>query len=379
MVSPASEAALAEALAGARGPFVVRGGGTRAIGAAEAGEVLETGALSGIRLYEPGALTLVAGAGTTLAGIEAALAAEGQRMAFEPPDMRAVLGRAGEPTIGGVVAANASGPRRVQAGACRDFLLGMRAVTGRGEIVRAGGRVMKNVTGYDLARLFCGARGTLGVISEVALKVLPAPETEATLLIEGLDAADGVAALCRAMGTTLEVSGAAHLPPEADGGPARTVMRLEGSAASVGERARRLAGMVPGGGRLLERGESAALWRGVRDVRPFAGREGALWHVSVKPTDGPVLSGALAAEGLAFEAMYDWSGGRVWLLTEAGGDGGAAMIRARVAALGGHATLMRGPGDVPAFHPEPEAVARLSAGLRAAFDPNGILNRGLMG
>ena len=180
---PASEAELAELVAGSKGPLVVRGGGTRTLGHA-VGEVLETGGLSGVELYEPGALTLVARAGTPLAQVDAVLAAERQRLSFDPPDLRALLGRNGVSTLGGVVAANASGPRRVQSGAARDALLGVRFVDGSGTVIKNGGRVMKNVTGYDLVKLLAGSRGTLGVLTEVSFKVQAMPEAEATLVIE---------------------------------------------------------------------------------------------------------------------------------------------------------------------------------------------------
>ena len=209
---PESEAELAEMIAGAREAFHIRGGGTRAIGVTTAPQVLETGGLAGITLYEPGALTLVARAGTPLGEIEAALAAEGQRLAFEPMDHRGLLGTQGAPTIGGVVAANVSGPRRVQAGACRDFMLGVRFVDGTGTVVKNGGRVMKNVTGYDLVKLISGSWGTLGVLTEVSLKVLPQPETAACVMIDGLSEAEAQEVMSRAITSPFEITGASHAP-----------------------------------------------------------------------------------------------------------------------------------------------------------------------
>lgn len=352
---PETEAELADLVRGARGPVVVRGGGTRALGAC-AGDALETGGLSGIVLHEPGALTLVAQAGTPVAVVEAALAAEGQRLAFEVPDMRALLGRAGASTIGGVVAANASGPRRVQVGAARDFVLGVRFVDGEGRIVKNGGRVMKNVTGYDLVKLLAGSHGTLGVLTEVALKVLPAPAAEATLALDGLDDAAAVAAMGRALGSPYEVSGAAHWPGRG------TFLRVEGLAAQVDYRARALQGLL--GGRI----EVAPPWAEIRDAACFAGVAGDVWRLSVRASDAP----GLVARAGALGCLYDWGGGLVWLLMPAGAD-----LRARLGDFAGHATLVRGTGAA-VFQPERPGVAALTAGLRARFDPRGLFNAGLM-
>ena len=365
---PTDEAELAEAVRGAGGALRVVGGGTRPVGRPVAGAVLSTAALSGIRLYEPGALTLVAGAGTPLSELEAALAAEGQRLPFEPMDHRGLLGTDGTPTIGGVVAANASGPRRVQAGACRDSLIGVRFVDGAGQVVRNGGRVMKNVTGYDLVKLMAGSWGTLGVLSEVAFKVLPAPEAAATLVMDGLAPEAAVAAMAAALGSPYEVNGAAHLP---DG---RTVLRLEGFAASVAYRAGALKAHLAGfgSGERIEGDASAALWRAVRDVAAFHGAAGDVWRVSVRPSDAPGL--AAKAGG---QALYDWGGGLLWLLLLEGAD-----LRAALGPFAGHATLIRASeatrAQIAPFHPEPAPVAALSAGLRRRFDPRGILNPGLM-
>ncbi|WP_204115056.1 FAD-binding protein [Shimia biformata] len=371
---PGSEAELADAVAGATGPLRVIGGGTRDIGAPVDGDVLSAAGLSGISLYEPGALTLVAAAGTPLADIEAALASEGQRLAFEPMDHRGLLGTTGVPTIGGVVAANVSGPRRIQAGACRDSALGVRFVDGRGRVLKNGGRVMKNVTGYDLVKLLAGSWGTLGVLSEVSLKVQAIPETEATLVAQGLSAQDGVAALSAALGSPFDVTGAAWL---SDTGEAR--VRIEGLAASVAYRLKQMGAEICAGWDVYEGVASAALWQEVRDVTPLSGQAGTVWRVSVKPTDAPALLNALGDP----QAICDWGGGLVWLLMPEGGDGGAAAVRGAVARLGGHATLVRGSAEtrraVSVFQPEEAGVARITAGLRAQFDPRGILNPGLMG
>lgn len=378
----AAEAALAAEIAAAHAagePVEIVGGGTaRALGRpVQAARTVSTAAVRGIALHEPGALTLVVGSGTPLAEVEAALAAEGQRLAFEPMDHRGLLGSAGEPTIGAVAALNNSGPRRIQAGACRDAMLGVRLIDGRGEILRNGGRVMKNVTGYDLVKLAAGSRGALGVLTEIAFKVLPIPEAEATVALTGLADDRAVAALAAGLGSPWDVTGAAH----AEG---RTLLRLEGFEAQVRHRGPALSRLLAPFGRAetVTGPESAALWRRVRDATPFHGREGAVWRVSLRPSEGPRLVAALKAKG-AFEAFYDWGGGLVWLLTPEAGDAGAAAIRAETRGRGGHATLVRASAAtraaVPVFEPAAPGVAALEARLRAAFDPKAVLNPGRMG
>ena len=370
-MTPQTEAELAEAVHGAAGPLWVQGGGTR--GPAGGGAVLHTGGLSGITLYEPGALTLVAQAGTPLAEIEAALQAEGQRLAFEPMDHRGLLGSTGTPTIGGVVAANVSGPRRIAVGACRDFMLGVRFVDGAGTVIKNGGRVMKNVTGYDLVRLLTGSRGTLGVLSEVSLKVLPAPAERATLLIDGLSDTQAVAAMSAALGSPYEVTGAAHTPAGVDGHPV-TMIRIEGFEEQIAHRTEQLRDLLGRFGAVtVERDpeRTAAGWAWVRDVAPFHDRAGDVWRISCKPGDGPALAARLEADGL----LYDWGGGLIWALLPEGTD-----ARARLGAYDGHATRVRGDsGPAPRFEPQPAPLAAISAGLRQRFDPRGILNPGLMG
>ncbi|WGW04421.1 FAD-binding protein [Tropicibacter oceani] len=371
---PESEAELAEIIAGASGPLHVRGGGTRAIGRPMTGAVLETTGMSGITLYEPGSLTLVARAGTPLAEIEAALEAEGQRLAFEPMDHRGLLGTTGTPTIGGVVAGNVSGPRRIQAGACRDFLLGVRFVDGAGQVIKNGGRVMKNVTGYDLVKLMAGSWGTLGVLSEVSLKVLPKPEAAASLEIEGLGDAEAVAVMARALGSPFDISGAAHVPagPQA---AAVTLLRIEGFARSVAYRAEQLSKMFDGLSLRIDSDpeQVAAAWQKVRDAAPIQDGPGDVWRISCKPSEAPHLAAGLGSAAL----MYDWGGGLIWARLPEGTD-----ARAGLGAFDGHATLIRGSKDsrraLPVFHPEPAPIAALSKGLRQRFDPQGILNPGLM-
>lgn len=375
MHTPSDEAELACIIAEAKGPLRILGGGTRPIGAQVDGEPLSTRNIRGIELYEPGALTLVARAGTPLADVVETLDAEDQRLAFEPMDHRGLLGTEGTPTIGGVIAANVSGPRRVQCGAARDFLLGVRFADGRGQVIRNGGRVMKNVTGYDLAKLLAGSFGTLGVLTELSLKVLPKTRATGVLLFEGLDDVTAVRALCRALGSPFEVTGAAHLQSGLDGAPV-TMIRLEGSEKSVAYRAAELRS------RLAEFGEAAletdpertrAGWKYIRDVEPFHDRPGDVWRLSVKPTDAP----GIVTEIEDAEAVYDWGGGLVWLLVPEGAR--ASDIRRAVSDRGGHATLIRGDRSGGVFQPLPGPVGALQDGLRRRFDPHGILNPGLMG
>ena len=379
MISPKTEHDLAEAVADASAPLRITGGGTRDIGKPVTGEVLSVAALSGVTLYEPGALTLVAKAGTPLAEVEEVLAAENQRLAFEPMDHRALLGTEGVPTIGGVVAGNISGPRRVQAGACRDYLLGVRFVDGRGAVIKNGGRVMKNVTGYDLVKLMAGSWGTLGVLSEVSFKVLPTPSSTATLVFSGVgwDASSGI--MTAALGSPFQVTGAGHLPAGALGKYGAVVIRLEGFETSVSYRTdalrRLLSDRFGAPDRVVtDPDENTSIWRALRDATCFAGNGKDIWRASIKPTDCTRLADRFTQE----EVALDWGGGLVWLSMQPGTD-----ARERLAGIPGHATLVKASHatrmTLPVFQPEPPPLAVISAGLRDKFDPRGILNPGLMG
>lgn len=396
MLIPATEAQAADIIRdhAARGhPLKITGGNTRGeIGnPVETVETLSSTGLSGISAYNPAEMVMTAWAGTPVSVIEAALAETGQMMAFEPIDHRPVMGTTGEPTIGGVFATNASGPRRFTAGAARDHLLGLRFVNGRGEIVKAGGRVMKNVTGLDLVKVLAGSHGTLALLTEITFKVLPRPKTAATIVLSGLDDAEATAAMAAAMALPVEVSGAAHLPESVRGrfleghlpdGPA-TVLRLEGLEASVRVRAEKLAEAMRGRASVahLNADETATLWREIRDVKPYAdGTTRPLWRVSVAPSEGHKLVAALRLEA-GIDAFYDWQGGLVWMRMEA--DAEDVTLRRYIKALGGgHATLMRGPESlrrtVPAFEPLAPAVAQLQQAVKAKFDPQGIFNPGRM-
>jgi glycolate oxidase FAD binding subunit len=367
---------VAEAGAAAQTLEIVGGGTKRGIGNGGAADaVLSLAGLAKVIDYAPEELVLTAQPGVTLAALEKLVAAQGQMLPFEPPHLTGLLGAKGRPTLGGALAANLSGPRRVRAGAARDHFLGLQAVTGRGELIRAGGKVVKNVTGYDLSKLMAGSWGTLAVLTEVTIKVLPAARTEATLLLFGLGDARANEAMVQAMNAPVEVSGAAHLPPATaaraplKGQMAVTALRLEGFAASVAARTEHLAAVLKGFGRaeLLDAGHSREFWVQVREVEALHKDPRPLWRISVPPA-----AGWRVGEAVAGEALYDWGGGLVWLASEAE----PSAVRAAARALGGHATLYRGEG--PAFDPLEGPLAALSARVKAAFDPKGVLNPGRM-
>ncbi|MGB3877266.1 MAG: FAD-binding protein [Shinella zoogloeoides] len=392
-LSEEAAARLVQVAALSKTPLVIRGGGTRSLHPApEGADVLSTRGLSGIVAYNPAEMTMTARAGTPLEVVEAALAEKRQMLAFEPNDLRGVLGTSGLPTIGGVFATNASGPRRFTAGAARDSLLGVRFVNGKGEIVKAGGRVMKNVTGLDLAKLLAGSHGSLALMTEVTFRLLPVPETAVTLVVSNLNDAEAAAAMATAMSMSVEVSGAAHLPESVRGriaggalpDGAATVLRLEGLAASVAVRAEKLAAAMAGFGAVtrLEEEASRRLWREIRDGAPYAdGTPRPLWRVSVAPLAGQQLVAALRLEA-GVDAFYDWQGGLVWLRMEA--DPEAELLRRYVKAVGGgHATLLRARPEALAatetFQPQAEAVAMLQARVKASFDPDGLFRSRMVG
>lgn len=408
-VKPAEAAQVADFLAWAvaeEAPVEIRGTATkRALGrpmgrgnrAPE--HVLDLSGLTGITLYEPEELVLSARAGTPLADIRAAVAEKGQMLAFEPPCLAALWGGdAGDPaawgTIGGMIGANLAGPRRLKIGAARDHLLGFHAVSGRGEAFASGGRVVKNVTGYDLSKLMTGAWGTLAALTDVTIKVLPAPETVATLAVAGLSDAAAVRAMSAAMGSSHEVSGAAHLPAAvAADGSATTAIRIEGFTPSVAARRDALTAILGEFGPVsaLERDESQAFWAGIRDVSPQCGGrftpESPLWRLSVTPGEGARIVAAISG-ALPGRALYDWAGGLVWYAPdgeqrEGPDDAGHEAVRAAITAHGGgHATLVRAPealrAAVPVFQPQPAPLARLSKRVKDSFDPRRILNPGRM-
>ncbi len=355
---------------------------------------LDLSELTGVTLYEPEELVLSARAGTPMADIERLVAEKGQELAFEPIDYGRLLGgEAGRGTIGGTLAANLAGPRRIKAGAARDHVLGIHAVSGRGEAYKSGGRVVKNVTGYDLSKGLAGSWGTLAVATDVTFKVLPAAETETTLAVRDLQDDMMAAALAVAMGSSCEVSGAAHLPEGmadkvADGvlgsRPA-TLIRVEGFGPSVAYRVAKLKELLLGAPEIDEIPveTSRAVWRHIRDCIPFAdGTQKPVWRVSVAPSEGWKLALALRMEAPA-SVFFDWQGGLVWLRIEGGDDPEANLLRRLVAKCGGgHATLLRASptwrNSIAVFEPQPTPLAALSQRLKNEFDPKGILNPGRM-
>jgi glycolate oxidase FAD binding subunit len=358
--------------------------------------VLDLSALNAVRAYEPSELILTVEAGAPVADVQSLLDAKNQEFAFEPVDTTALLGTApGAGTIGGMIGAGLAGPRRIRSGAVRDHLLGASAVSGFGETFKAGGKVVKNVTGYDLCKLIAGSWGTLAVLTEVTLKVMPKAESEATLVLRGLDPVIANRAMTAALGSAFDVSGAAHVPvsalprrddPLAALDTARqglTLLRLEGIGASVAHRAKCLAQtLAPFGAVDIAAEESRRLWQAIRDVVPFAaaGPLGAwtVWRIVCPPASGGALGQSLARE-TGGDLVYDWAGGLIWLALPPAPDAHAGLVRGRVGAVGGHASLIRAAEDVRAgvdvFQPLSAGVAALSERVKRSFDPKGILNR----
>lgn len=383
VLAPPDEAGIAAVVAAAhaaREPLAIEGHGSKRglLRPVQAARTVSTRALSGITLYRPAELVLSARAGTPIPEIEAALAEHGQQLIAEPPDTRSIFGADRPATLGGIVAANLSGPRRIAWGAMRDHVLGVRFVNGAGEVLRSGGRVLKNVTGLDLCKLLAGSYGTLGVLTEVTLKVLPAPEATATLLVQVPDVAGGVRALSAGLGSPFGVSGAALLP----GPPNLAALRIEDLAASVAYRAGRLRDALAGFGpaTMLEGEASRGFWREVRDAGPLGAQAGeAIWRVSVRPSAGAAV--ARAADALGGRALLDWGGGLVWVAAPASEAAHDALVAA-AAASAGSCTLFRAPEalrlSVAVLPAEPAPLAAIARRVKAALDPAGILNPGRM-
>lgn len=334
--------------------------------------------IKGISLYEPEELVLSAGSGCLLADIEQKIDAAGQAFAFEPPDLSHLLGSNSRGTLGGMVASGFAGPRRVKAGGVRDHVLGVRAVSGRGEVFKTGGRVVKNVTGYDLPKILSGSWGTLAAMTEITFKVLPKPETQTTLALIGLDNATAIKAMSAALGSPLEVSGAAHIPGT------RTLLRLEGITPSVAARLESLKVLLSSFGEMsvLGRDTSQDVWRNIRDVRLIGSEpSNAIWRLSVPPSQGAKVLEKIES-AINVNAFFDWGGGLVWLEVIDQERACAAEIRGAIGAEGGHATLIRASEKSRAgsavFQPQSAPLAMLGGRLKDAFDPKGIFNPGRM-
>jgi glycolate oxidase FAD binding subunit len=398
-LAPADLAELRDAVAGtlaAEEPVEIIGGGSkRGLGRPlQTAHTLDLSRLSGIRDYAPSELVLTAGAATPLAEIERALAEAGQMLAFEPPDWRGSLGSDGKPTLGGILACNLSGPRRTKAGAARDHFLGFRAVSGRGEIFKSGGKVVKNVTGYDLSKLMAGSYGTLAALEEVTVKVLPRPEAVATVVFAGVAPAAATVLMAAALGSPHEVSGAAYVPPgtalplDLILRPGVVALRVEGPAPSVAFRRDSLIREhgAAGPAETLADAQSIAWWRAIGEAAPLAVTgECAVWRISVAPARGAGLAETIAR---ALDAVWllDWGGGLVWASVPEAADAGAQTIRRAIRGPDGrgtgHATLVRASPSlrraVAVFEPQPASLAALSRRVKEAFDPAHILNPGRM-
>jgi glycolate oxidase FAD binding subunit len=361
--------------------------------------LLDLSALSAVKSYEPNELIITVEAGAPLADVKSLIDSKNQHFAFEPMNTALLLGSPGAGTIGGMIGAGLAGPRRIQAGAARDHLLGAQAISGFGDSFKAGGKVVKNVTGYDLCKLLAGSWGTLAVMTEVTLKVMPRPESERTLVLRDLDDATANRAMTAALGSPFDVSGAAHVPKSALrdaagalgslGSPrqALTLLRLEGITASAAHRAASLAKLLSqfGTAEIIEDEGSVAVWECVRDVEPFAakGPLGAwpVWRIVCPPASGGALGERLVRE-TGGDVLYDWGGGVIWAAVPQRPDAQAALVRQRAAATGGHAMLLRASDEVrrqvEVFQPASAGVRALSERVRQGFDPKGILNRGRM-
>jgi len=395
-----TRAIVADALASKTPLEIIGTGSRRGLGRPpETAHTLSLAGLSSVSLYEPDELVMRAGPGTPMDRIRMQLDQHGQMLAFEPPDYGPLLGRtAGEGTIGGILAGNLAGPRRIKAGAARDHFLGVEAVSGRGELFKSGGRVVKNVTGYDLCKLMAGSWGTLGAMTEVTVKVLPAPEKTRTVLIASPDATPAVAAMNRALSSPHDVSAAAWLPAKAtarsgvsyvEGAQtALAAVRVEGIGASVDARCAALREELMEFGEIeeLHTHNSVALWREIRDVRLLEDGDagtgtGVVWRISLPPKAAPRLLEDLQA-ALDMDAFMDWGGGLIWARVTGMTDAGSYVIRRTLAGCGGHATLIRADMEtrrsVPVFQPEARGVERLTRNIKEAFDPHGILNPGRM-
>ncbi len=368
VLRPRDAADVAEIVAGAQRPLEPVGGGSkRAIGRPIAADLLELGELAGIVTYEPAELVVTVQAATLLTTLDAALAAHAQRLAFDPPDFGTLLGAHGGQTIGGILATNLAGSRRIAAGAARDHFLGFNAVSGRGERFKAGGKVVKNVTGYDLPKLLAGSWGTLAVLTDVTLRVTPTAELDRTLVLASATPAASVAILSAALGSPHDVSAAGFDPARG------TLLRIEGFAPSVAARADALCVELRAAPvEVVDGVASRQLWHAHASAATLAASP-VVWRISVPPADGPAVLERLRP----LRYLLDWGGGLIWAAFDSVD---AARVRAAIGT--GHATLIKAAvadrAATPVFQPQPPVAAAAGARLKAAFDPRGVLNPGRM-
>jgi glycolate oxidase FAD binding subunit len=373
MAKPKTIAELADVVAAATTPFDLRGLGTKTkLGRVPSGNVLDLSAFSGVIKYEPEELVLEVGSATKLADVEKLLAKNNQMLAFEPPDLSALLGAKNSGTMGGILACNLSGPRRMKAGAARDHVLGLSAVSGRGEIFKTGAHVVKNVTGYDLPKLMAGSYGTLAAFTSVIFKVMPKPETQTALQLQCTSDQEALALMTRAMQSPHEVSGAAYQPGQG------VMLRVEGIVPSVDFRTKALAKILDAKSEIIDEKSSVKIWQDVRDVKHFTDSQARhIWKISLAPQDAPAFIAALKPH-LDFRYIFDWAGGLIWLDHEPK----ASSFIIRSALKSGHAMLFRADDETrkteAVFSPQAEPLAALTERVKHAFDPRGIFNPGRM-
>jgi glycolate oxidase FAD binding subunit len=369
MLTPRDQADLCELVSSVNGSLSISSFGSKSMLGRPMHDTQDVSLINlrGITLYEPAELVVEARVATPLSEVETLLAENNQQLAFEPPDYSRILGSNHRGSIASVLACNLSGPRRLTAGAARDHILGVEGVSGLGEPFKGGGRVVKNVTGYDMPRLLAGSFGTLAALSTVTFKVLPRPESELTIGIPGADLVEAGALMRLVMQAPLDVSCAAWTPLHG------VLLRLEGIAASVAERRIRLALLVKRGMVTETDERSRRLWDAVRDLSEIDDGAPIIWKISVPPSDGPILAQALLVRGA--KIIMDWSGGLVWAaMTE--------FFDVRTIMVQGQALLFKAPAEIrethAVFHPQSPDLARLSARLKSSLDPQRRFNPGRM-
>ncbi len=373
--APKSEAELADMISAGES-FILQGlGSKRGYGrVVEDFPVLSLAGFHGLAVYEPDELILEAGTATPLRVIQKLLHENNQMLAFEPPDYSHLWGTTHSGSLGGMLATALAGPRRIKAGSARDHILGVRGVTGRGEIFKAGARVVKNVTGYDMPKLMAGSFGTLAALTSVTFKVLPAPEVEETVLVAIRDDAEAMQVMSDALQSSAEISAAAHVPGEG------TYLRFDGISVSVSARRDRYVSALKQNCEVINAEPSRAIWAKIRDCKAVAHDAArALWRISVAPMVGAAVAANIARQTDA-KYFFDWGGGLLWMSLPATGDGGAGLVRSAFAE--GHATLFAAPDElrqrVDVFQPQAPTLAALTARVKSALDPQGKLNPGRM-